>query len=333
MQKTKYSEITLLNAVLCLCVIMIHLTSEPVMQLEYGSFWHILIFIINKSLCFSVPAFLFLSGFKLYNKYEDEKIDLKRFWLGRFTKIVIPYIAAVLVYFIYFFAKKWVSPADLPQYIFLGTLASQFYYIVVAVQFYLLFPVLKLLVSRFPTLTLTASLICTVLIQQLFNFRYYDRFAGTYVFYFVLGMLFAKYRIHEKSGRLCVIGICGTVLTAAVHLPLIYMSIYLGRLTYICDDIVNIIYITFAIFALYGIAVKLRGKFGGLHKCARVLGNVSFSVYLYHVLLIFLLKYDILPRFDLSVRERFIISFVVVYALTAVYAAVSTKLKKKFRNK
>lgn len=333
MKKTKFEEITLLNAVLCLCVIMIHLTSEPVMQLTYVTFPHILIFVINKSLCFSVPAFLFLSGFKLYNKFDNSKIDLKRFFFGRFTKIGIPYVAAVLVYFVYFFAKKWVSPADLPQYIFLGTLSSQFYYIVVAVQFYLLFPVLKVLVDRFPKLTLTASLICTVLIQQFFNFQYYDRFAGTYVFYFVLGMLFAKRRVYEKSGRLCVVGACGAVLTAVVHLPLIYQSVYMGKSTYLCDDIVNIVYITFAIFALYGVAVKLNGKFGGLHKCAQVLGNVSFSVYLYHVLLIFLLKYDILPRFDLSVRERFIISFAVVYALVFVYAAVSTKLKKRLRDK
>ena len=76
----KLKEINLMNVILCFSVVMIHLTSSPLAVLRKDSILYLIIFIINKGLCFCVPAFIFLSGFKLYSKYKEEKIDVKKFF-------------------------------------------------------------------------------------------------------------------------------------------------------------------------------------------------------------------------------------------------------------
>lgn len=327
MKKNLFKEISLMNIFLCFCVVMIHLTSSPLMSLRYASFAHIIIFIINKMLCFCVPSFIFLSGFKLYSKYGENKIELKKFYTQRFKKIVIPYIISVLIYFIYFWSKRWVSINDLPEYIFLGTLAAHFYYVVIAVQLYLLFPFFKGIMSRYSKAVIAVSLICTILFQEFFHFNYSDRFFGSYIFYFSLGMLFAKCSFREKLGKFHLITLMGFVIFAIIHLSLTYMAMS-GKIVYRCANIINIVYVSFSILAIYGFCIKITEKYKAPYKISQVFSRISYNIYLYHTLAIFILQYDIFPRLNLSVSEKFAISFVIVYFLIFAYA-----LLKKIKNK
>ncbi len=322
MKKEVSKGISLMNVFLCFCVVMIHLTSSPLGALERGGFSHIFIFVINKLLCFSVPAFIFLSGFKLYSKYSDEKINLKEFFSKRVKKIIVPYIISVFVYFIYFYLKHWVSIKDLLEYIFLGTLAAHFYYIIIAVQMYLLFPFLKNIFNKNQVLTIVLTLVLTVLCQQFLTFKYSDRFFGSYIFYFVLGILFARYKASES--KYLVTGALGFLPAAILHISLSYMS-GLERFVYSYAEIVNIIYVTFSIMTIYGVCIRLSGKYDFINKYAKMLGNISYNVYLYHILVIFFLEYDVFPYFDLSVKERFVISFIFVYSLIFIYGFLSRK--------
>ncbi len=327
MEKRNFKEITIMNAFLCLSVIMIHLTSSPVASLNYGSFWHILIFIINKSLCFCVPSFIFLSGFKLYNKYQNGKTDVKRFYVSRIKKIVVPYAFCVLVYFLYFWCKKWVSVNELPEFLFLGTLAAHFYYIVIAVQAYFVFPLLKCIFDKAPKLTLICALICSVLCLQFFKFTYSDRFLGTYIFYFVFGVFFAKYEIYKKSNKIFAVGFVGFAVLLIAHITLSYKA-FSGNFIYKYAEIVNLLYVAFSIVTMYKIFEKMS-QFASVCSIANDLSKVSFSVYLYHILIIFILQYDVFIRFNLSEKYKFLISFAAVYALVFAYSFVMKKIKNK----
>lgn len=81
MKRELSKGITLMNMLLCFCVVAIHLTSIPLSQLAPDSFAYILVFAANKVMCFSVPAFIFLSGFKLYSGYGNRKMNLGKFYL------------------------------------------------------------------------------------------------------------------------------------------------------------------------------------------------------------------------------------------------------------
>ena len=108
----KIKSISLMSVFMCFCVVLIHLTSFPVMEFEKGTSLYNVIYTINMFLRFAVPCFVFLSGYKLYNRYENEKIDLKKFYFGRIKKIVIPYLLSYTIYFMYFYMKNWVKEND-----------------------------------------------------------------------------------------------------------------------------------------------------------------------------------------------------------------------------
>lgn len=305
---------------LCFGVVIIHLTASPLFRLAPNSAAHIFIFTINKILGFCVPAFIFLSGFKLFNKYAGQTVDKKRFYKGRFIKIVIPYFAAVAVYFLYFFAKGWASVKDLPQYIFWGTIAAHFYYIIIAVQCYIIFPFIKTAFEKCPKATVCLSFLCTILFSQFGTFSYCDRFFGTYIFYFVLGMAFAKYT-PQKSYTAAII----SATSAAVHLYLTYRQITAGQ-SYALYGTVNMIYVTSAIITIY-IACR-HIKSAAVISAANAVNTISFSVYLYHILVIFILQYDVYPHFALSVKEEFVISSTTVTLCIGIYAFLN-HIKRK----
>ncbi|MBQ6788761.1 MAG: acyltransferase [Clostridia bacterium] len=264
---------------------------HPLSQLAPDSLAYVLIFAANNVLCFSVPAFIFLSGFKLYSGYGGRKINLGKFYLRRVTKIVIPYVIAVLVFFVYFYAKKWVAASALPEYIFLGTLVAHFYYVVIAVQLYALFPLIKWLFNKSPIALTAVSLVCTVCFQQFFPFTYSDRFFASYVFYFILGMVFAKYRAAEKTNKIFLTCLPLCFGASLVRLTLSYLSAT-WRCAYPYANLFNMVYVTLAIMVIYGVCVMAGEEFTKLHNYARGFGEVSYNVYLYHILLMNVLQYE-----------------------------------------
>ena len=194
----KFKEVSVMNAFLCLCVVMVHMTVEPMDLWAPHTMKHIFMFSVNKILCFAVPAFLFLSGLKLQNKFEGKSVDVKKFYWGRVKKLVIPYVVCVLIYFLYLWWKGWAQPRYLHGYIFLGTLVAHCYYIVIAVQMYFIFPLLKIAFERSPKIVALFAVICSVVMVQFVHLPYLDRFVGTYIIYFVFGMTFSKFDWGEK---------------------------------------------------------------------------------------------------------------------------------------
>ena len=165
----KLKEINLMNVFLCFSVVLIHLTASPVTSLRHDNIWYLLFFVINKFLTFAVPGFIFLSGFKLYNKYKDIQIDIKKFYSGRFNKIVIPYIVAFLIYFVFYKFLNMVQFNEFLPALLLGTLAAHFYYIIIALQFYLIFPLLNKIFNKYDKLLLLQSLISTFIFNQFYS--------------------------------------------------------------------------------------------------------------------------------------------------------------------
>lgn len=327
MKKNVFKEITLMNAILCLCVVMIHLTSAPVENFSSGSIPHILAFSVNKSLCFCVPAFIFLSGFKLYANYGDSKIDLMRFWSGRLQKIVIPYIIAVLVYFICFYFKRTVNFKDLPMHILLGTLVAHFYYIIIAVQAYLLFPFLKTLFNKWPLAVLILSFVCTAVFNQFIFFTYRDRFIGTYIFYLILGMAFAKYRVYEKGKPLFITAFMSAMIVGGGHFWFLYTAIT-KEFMYRYANLITVVYVSLAIVSVYGICLKLINALPRTYTLGKKLSAVSYNVYLYHFIVIFIFQYNIFPRLELSVATEFYICATCLYGMIFAYSFIHDKFKK-----
>ena len=320
--------ISIMNAFLCLCVCMIHITSAPLAEAVVGSAFYAVVFLVNKVLCFSVPGFIFLSGFKLFGKYFNKQIDTKSFFATRIKKIVVPYAVSVLIYFVYFYAKEWVGIRELPQFLLLGTLAAHFYYVVIAVQLYVLFPLIKILFEKHIYATIIISLLCTIVFNHFIRFTYIDRFFGAYIFYFVLGMLFAKHNQHKFANAHLLMWVVCFTFAALFHLYFAYIS-SCGVLVYKYGNLINIVYVTSAVCLIYGLCHKYIQKSSVMCTASKALGDVSYNVYLYHILIIFVLLYDIFPGLGLYAAQKLVISFVVVYFCVFVYAFSKSYIGKK----
>lgn len=310
-------QITVINALLCLFVVMIHLTYTPLLELEKGESMHITLFAINKALTFCVPTFIFLSGFKLYLSYRDRPLKLKPYFKRRFDKIVIPYIISALLYLHYFDLKGWVDDT-LFNCLFLGTISAHFYYIIVSVQLYLLFPLIfKLFVKHSHTTTYLCAIItffCTIFLQT----GYWDRFFGMYLFYFVFGMFWAKYDLYDKIKKAVPVIFLICLPLAAYHIYRLYMFDYFEK-TYRLYPFFNMIYVFFAIILIYCASQKFLIKSRAVVGASKVISKSSYFIYLYHCILIYALTYDVLPEYELLPEEAFYVTAEVTYLIIIVY--------------
>ncbi len=328
MKKTIYKEIVMMNALLCLGVVLIHLTSVPLTTLKPDRVMYVLFFSMNRLLCFCVPSFIFLAGFKLFGRYGEDKIDLKQFFKRRLTKIVVPYLIAVAVYFTYLLYKNSVAISAIPQYIFLGTLVAHFYYIIIAVQCYLLFPLLKNVFNKYPIWVTVLALICTICFNEFVHFPYSDRFVGTYILYFVLGMLFKKYDLGRKISKYYIVNLTGYIIVSFMHIRLFYLQ-SLGQIIYNYASIANIVYVFFSIVFIYSSCLWISDKSKLLSGVSQAISNVSYNVYLYHILVMFVLQYEVLNRIDVAPPAYFMTSLVVVYGLIFLYSYLHRKIRRQ----
>ena len=325
----KLGQITVMNALLCIFVVMIHLTFEPLLELTPKSTPHILIFTVNKFLGFCVPTFIFLSGFKLFKSYEKRPLAVKTFLKRRLKKIVFPYFAAVLVYIFYFGVKGWLSESIF-SYLILGTISAHFYYIVVLIQLYLLFPLIFRLFKSHSHTVLLVSFFITLFCAAFLQNGYWDRFCGLYIFYFVFGMFWAKYGLYRKFRKNIFKISIAYAAVLIIHLCRLYLSEFAGW-TYRTFPVFNIIYTILAIIVLYALSEDFLKYSRRVMTASNLLGECSYSIYLYHLLVIDILKYDILSRYSLSVKWEFFWVTVMVYSVIVAHCAV-IHISKKEKN-
>jgi peptidoglycan/LPS O-acetylase OafA/YrhL len=154
--KTKLLELDIVRAIAILAVLTIHGTSEATVDLQSGSLAQSLYLAVNKLSNFAVPVFIFLSGVVLFYRYSGDWSARQAlvFYRKRIQQIVIPYLIWSLFYYLY---NQWLyDRANLHFHWneFLDLLpwadaSYHLYFIIIIVQFYLLFPLLMSLCASF----------------------------------------------------------------------------------------------------------------------------------------------------------------------------------------
>jgi len=209
-RKPKILEIQSLRGLAFLAVVMQHAVAHyaavPEMQLEDGVMMAILL-VLSK---FAVPVFVFITGLVLfYNDKDDFHYGV--FIKKRFSDIILPYLIWSAIYYV--FTYGWNDLWRFLQMGFTGKASYHLWYVVMIMQFYLLFPLWRYAI-RWAHHKLTgwrgmAALLLTAVsyivlmgqvydlgqflqahplpvITDLFN-KYADRNALYYFLYFVLG--------------------------------------------------------------------------------------------------------------------------------------------------
>src|SRR5690625_4958396 len=160
-KKPVVHEVFLIRALAMIGVIADHVPSSTIVDLAGQSdvFW--LYQTMNRFGKLGTPVFIFLSSFVLFYNYADRKLDgplLKRFYSRRLLYIVIPYLVwSVFYYFMrqtyadqvygnpFFTSIGW---QDFFSKLMYGKAYTHLYFVIISIQFYVLFPLFFWLLSR-----------------------------------------------------------------------------------------------------------------------------------------------------------------------------------------
>jgi peptidoglycan/LPS O-acetylase OafA/YrhL len=341
--KTRHLELDVLRGLSIIGVILVHIIGGSFHFWPEGSTIWTLFVSMDQFFRFSVPLFVFISGYSLYSKYA-QNFKYREFYVKRARRILPWYIVWSLI--IYTYIHLTVKPGfiDYPTWklIFLGKVDYHLYFVSMIFQLYLLFPVLLWLYKKFrynfvfvlfvleATLYLVFTLDGAKIIQL--PWRFYEQqqylFFGTWIFYFVLGFaLFEKLTVNAKL--------------KLGKYKFVFPTITLAILAFSIRDSLHLIWITadtnvatrstriplllystsFVISSLVysDLLLKMNKYF---FKILLYFANISFLVYLIHVLVIRILGNFILPN---SI-PNLIIFTILVFSLSIFLAQLSLSI-------
>ena len=340
MEKRLY-EYDYLKAFCALSVILIHITALYIDHSRPGYY-------LNQLVRYAVPMFIVISGALLQVSQQNKKMTYGSFLTRRFNKILIPYLIWTAVYMLYSLRNSLDTvSADVPGFlldlgkrILLGTGYSHLYFVIIILQLYLLFPLLKKGLEKSPEIMLGSCLILTlafqtgvylhlqqILVLPRFFIPYYI-FFPTWVFYFVFGMYFTgaagrwKGRI-EKS----------PLLPGILWLASLVLLLADSRITHTYASSIKpsvMLYCILSFLFFYSLAVRLT-RYTALNGAAQWISLQSFTLYLSHLLILSLITYTA-GKLGLSGIFKGSAGMLLLYAATCcstllfVYLAAQTPL-------
>ncbi len=296
-------ELDILRAFAVIGVILIHTVSGGLYSFAQSSIAFNVSIVIDQLSRFCVPLFVALSGYTLCLRYKDQKINIKEFFNRRLVRILPWYFFWSAVIFVYIrFTAPIMNPTfPLWKIILLGKADYHLYFVPMIFQLYLLFPLLLPLIRRHKIKLLALIFILQILfyyfltlisLKQLsFNFLTSDQqqylFFGTWIFYFVLGIVFALgFKVEEILRKtLLVLFIFSTVW-------MIYncFSIISGHYNLIVATRSTRIPVLFYASSFISIAIIYAGKLLIIPKRLILLlgeiGKRSYVIYLLHTLVL-----------------------------------------------
>lgn len=298
---TRIASLDLARVAAMLAVVTIHVTST---YLEAGSAYLLLgrnlAFYLNQITRSSVPLFLLLSGLSL--GLAQRPMAAGAFYRRRLGKIGLPYLFWFAVYFLFEHrgALGEVRPGTVVRSLLLGQAAPHLYFIVILIQFYLLYPLLRRAVARWPWATLLIAAFVTYAIGALYLF---ERFGAelipwwlrpylwilfpTWAFYFVAGQTIAARCLpalerftRRAAPAILVVGAAAAVLYGVE-------SSVTGRLDAIKPELM-----AFTVLALLcAMSVwSLIERWGWARRSCAFLADHAMTIYFGHVLGIYVLR-------------------------------------------
>ena len=296
-KKEKLIELDYVRVVAMLGVITIHVTSTFVYAQSNVMLGGMnLAFFLNQLARFAVPLFILLSGMSL--GFSRTNVSYKSFIKSRCVKILAPYLFWSVVY--WFLYHRGESVSSFVKSLFFGSSAPHMYFIVIIFQLYLLYPILKRAVTRYPAPSLIAAFVISLVSQQAILYsgngliqsglpariHLWELFP-TWIFYFVLGLL-----IYEAGiAKLCQWGSKNFYFLIAVTAVYGVWFSCESYLTQSLDSVKPQLFLFTPVILLTFLAIggRLRNV-SGLNKVISFLANRSQTVYFSHILILTCLR-------------------------------------------
>jgi peptidoglycan/LPS O-acetylase OafA/YrhL len=283
------------------CVIAVHATSttNPLDSAAAGG--------VVMLLHFTREAFFVLTAFVLMHRYRDRMAPVAPFWRRRFLLVGVPYVVWSVIYTGLGLVTAPLPPADAAQALLhnlvTGTAWFHLYFLLVSMQFYLLFPLFRLLLratSRRPVLLLATSAVLQVLIDMWLHdpapegakaafLPYAGSLVLSYQFFLVLGGVVALHldRVSAWVRGHPVVVVAAVVLTGAAAEGWYRWSVADGQNPQFATDVFQPVMLPWTVAVVAGFfalgAVWERRRAGGpASRFVERASDRSFGVFLVH---------------------------------------------------
>lgn len=307
----KRHQVSVLNALLCLLVVFIHVSSESITAADKDSWKTLLLYVPWIMSSFAMQGFVLLSGIKVFLKYSSDPFIYRKFLLDRSKRIILPYLIWVVIYYLYF-CHKALYIFSFPQLIssaLIGNMISPFYFIIVILQFYLLMPIWKKIIPAYhPCFVLPAALLLTIVVRQVIVSQYNDRVFTTYLIYWMagcyIGSNYDEFIILLKKNR------------AFIYLMLIIS----GCLDLYCKldqrgrHDLHLFYSLSMLLCLIQIAGYIKSV--GMTKWVKKINDISLGIFFSHSLFIYMINFYMSDIGIGKISIRFILRAVFVYSMS-----------------
>ncbi len=335
-KRERLEELDILRAFALLGVIFIHILGASFQFVGRWSLtWEIYVF-CDQFLRFAVPVFVFLSGFTLGLKYFHKSFRLIEFFKKRVWRILPWYFfwsAAIYVY-THFVVTEHGQQFPLWKLIFLGKADYHLYFVSMIFQLYLLFPLILFLIHKFKrkfivfvflfqaSLYFASSLLAVgaFKINLLWGDQQQYLFFGTWIFYFILGIVFAQSKYEEKATRdlkkMAVVLLVGGLLFSVFDCLRVVARTGDLIIAARSSRIPVLFYVVGWLIASFVWAKELLRMPDALCKLLVYLGKKSYIIYLLHTLIIRIVALYILPSnfLNLLIFSALILVFSIILA-------------------
>ncbi len=249
---------------------------------------------------FSVPLFIFVSGLVLTYNYFDTDINYVTFIEKRFGFVLIPYIFWSCIYILYKInGYNNLNIITILKKIIFGNAEVHLYFIVLIVQFYLLFPLILRFIKKTKKYQKELLILCFIFNLLIISLYYYqfnylkERYMMIlfifWIFYFIFGSILSLNLDYFKTNLSQI---------SLNYLSIIFFWVFLYLdISYFNDGLFSrigpqvfrpqlFIYATLCIIIIlkfiYG--SKFNGNINIIKKGLKLLGKNSFGIYLSHIL-------------------------------------------------
>lgn len=333
----KFYELETLRGLAILGVVIIHVTAPLLfLKIENYSLSYYLLLVINQSQRFCVPAFLIISGFLLSYKIENQS-NPDRVLKKRISKIIPPYLIWSAILYI---SKKHFDIKEFVWDILTGSVNYVYYFIILIIQFYLLWWVWAKYNKFF---SLKQFLFLSIAIQGIFTLYNYlvifgyalplplaNRWIFGWIFYFVFGLFlgnnYSDYKKMIVKSRFWIIS--ATIIFLFLS---ILESALINNFTQDISNAVSFFKLSSQGFALSScLSVILLSKPSIFLK---KLAEFSFPIYLIHepIIIIWGPLYRILKQnITLTILITIVLSTGISYAFAAICYHILPKKYTKY---
>lgn len=306
----RLDEVDYLRAIACLCVVIIHTSANYLFLDSAGTFTKMVFFFLNRSLVFAVPAFIFMSGFILAQRYHNKEFAFFPFLQKRLKYILVPYFGWTLFYYLIFVSQNVYefSFSFFLRSLFLGDMVYHLYFVVIIMQFYLLFGIFRWLFHRYSAhLLMIVFLLINIFFLKYVHFPYVDRFFLQYLSFFTFGFYFSvnyqliRSKICYYRSKLAVVYVLMALFMAQQFYQIMILKLNYDGFLY------NLSWLIFSLLAIvftFSLAISLQNsKYTAVKKFLYQLSDGSYIVYLSHPFMLMvaqrLIRYEYIPSTSL----------------------------------